>query len=110
MSHVLASRCYIISGLALNAQQLLHPFGFALTVLCLQDFLKRYQDLISVSVVALVNAALCDYHVRNCPPSPQLTSVCNKAFLLYHEVEQELRGIEWKFNCTDHKVRVCCLL
>lgn len=59
-----------------------------------------------MSVISLVNAALCDYHVRNCPPSPQLTSVCNKAFLQYHEVEQELRDIEWRYNCTDHNVSV----
>jgi hypothetical protein len=31
-----------------------------------------------VSVITTVNAALCDYHVRNCDPSPQLTEVCNK--------------------------------
>lgn len=45
---------------------------------CLQDYLSRYKELLSVWVVSLVNAALCDYHIRNCPPSPQLTEVCNK--------------------------------
>jgi hypothetical protein len=34
--------------------------------------------MIAVSVITTVNAALCDYHVRNCDPSPQLTEVCNK--------------------------------
>lgn len=67
-----------------------------------KDYLSWYKDMIAVSVITTVNAALCDYHVRNCDPSPQLTEVCNKAFQLFHEVDQEIKDLEWVYNCTDH--------
>ena len=44
----------------------------------LQDFLSHYKDLLAISVISVVNAGMCDYHVRNCPPSPQLTEVCDE--------------------------------
>jgi hypothetical protein len=46
--------------------------------LLLQDYLSQYRDLLGISVISVVNAAICDYHVRNCPPSPQLTQVCDE--------------------------------
>lgn len=83
--------------------------GFPAYLRCaLQEFLDRYKDILATSVIALVNAALCDYHVRSCPPSPQLTSVCSQAFRLWHEVEQEMKDLEWNFNCTDHNVSGYC--
>lgn len=44
----------------------------------MQDYLTHYRDLLAISVIAIVNAGMCDYHVRNCPPSPQLTKVCDE--------------------------------
>jgi len=38
----------------------------------------HYKDLLAIYVIAVVNAGMCDYHVRNCPPSPQLTEVCDE--------------------------------
>jgi hypothetical protein len=43
-----------------------------------QDYLSHYKDLLAISVISTVNAAMCDYHVRTCPPSPQLTQVCDE--------------------------------
>ena len=43
-----------------------------------QDYLQEYRDLVAAFTMASVNAAICDYHLRNCPPSQQLTDVCNK--------------------------------
>jgi hypothetical protein len=37
-----------------------------------------YKDLIAIQTIALVNAGLCDYHVRHCPPSKQLKQVCEE--------------------------------
>jgi hypothetical protein len=42
-----------------------------------QDSKKRYADLLSGWTVALVNAALCDFHACNCPASGQLTKACD---------------------------------
>eukprot|EP00879_Flechtneria_rotunda_P011174 GHRR01011672.1.p1 GENE.GHRR01011672.1~~GHRR01011672.1.p1 ORF type:complete len:475 (+),score=141.48 GHRR01011672.1:1450-2874(+) len=69
-----------------------------------KDFLARYRDLLSVSVITIVNAALCDYHVRNCPPSAQLAEVCNQAFKLHYDVDQELKNHEWDWQCVDHNL------
>jgi hypothetical protein len=57
--------------------------------LTLQDFLSWYKDMIAVSVITTVNAALCDYHVRHCDPSPQLTVVCNKVRCLQQQQQQQ---------------------
>jgi hypothetical protein len=43
-----------------------------------QDYLEEFRDLISVQTMALINAAICDYHLRHCPPSEQLSDVCGK--------------------------------
>eukprot|EP00878_Enallax_costatus_P023272 GHUV01024743.1.p1 GENE.GHUV01024743.1~~GHUV01024743.1.p1 ORF type:complete len:564 (+),score=175.47 GHUV01024743.1:251-1942(+) len=66
------------------------------------DYINRYKDLIAVSVISTVNAALCDYHVRNCAPAAQLTKVCNEAFKLYHDIDQAIKDVEWDYECTDH--------
>jgi hypothetical protein len=56
--------------------------GVNCTMVCcsvgVQDYLSHYKDLLAISVISTVNAAMCDYHVRNCPPSPQLTQVCDE--------------------------------
>lgn len=51
---------------------------FAAVAVAVQDYLTHYRDLLAISVISVVNAAMCDYHVRNCPPSPQLTQVCDE--------------------------------
>jgi hypothetical protein len=43
-----------------------------------QDYLTYYRDLIAIQAIALVNAGMCDYHVRVCPPSQQLKEVCEE--------------------------------
>lgn len=43
-----------------------------------KDYLEEYKDLVAIQALSLINAAICDYHVRNCPASQQLTEVCGK--------------------------------
>jgi hypothetical protein len=68
--------CFVL-GIACSVPHIKTNMCGTLTF-ALQDYLSWYKDMIAVSVITTVNAALCDYHVRNCDPSPQLTEVCNK--------------------------------
>ncbi len=43
-----------------------------------QDFINTYRDLISIETVAMLNAAFCDYHIKHCPASEQLVTVCRE--------------------------------
>lgn len=43
-----------------------------------QDFISIYRDLISIETVAMLNAAFCDYHIKHCPASEQLVTVCRE--------------------------------
>lgn len=61
----------------------------------------RYRDLVAVENIATLNAAFCDLHMRRCPPSEQLTSVCGAAQQLYLDVKRELREMELSWKCAD---------
>jgi hypothetical protein len=39
---------------------------------------NRYTNLLATLAVATINAGLCDYHIRHCPPSEELTRVCDE--------------------------------
>eukprot|EP00775_Hariotina_reticulata_P011815 gene11815-11959_t len=56
-----------------------------------KDFLTHYKDLLSVWVISLVNAALCDYH----------------AFALHFAIEQDLKWHESQWDCVDHNRGEC---
>eukprot|EP00195_Chlamydomonas_chlamydogama_P017790 CAMPEP_0202892052 /NCGR_PEP_ID=MMETSP1392-20130828/1901_1 /ASSEMBLY_ACC=CAM_ASM_000868 /TAXON_ID=225041 /ORGANISM="Chlamydomonas chlamydogama, Strain SAG 11-48b" /LENGTH=613 /DNA_ID=CAMNT_0049575927 /DNA_START=352 /DNA_END=2193 /DNA_ORIENTATION=- len=62
---------------------------------------QYYRDLLSIETVAAMNAGLCDYHLRHCPPSQQLYDVCKEAFDLYKEVTEEVARVEAHFDCQD---------
>lgn len=62
---------------------------------------ERYRDLLSIEVVHTLNAATCEYHLRNCPPSEQLVRLCTVANAAYEETVQELRQLDAEMACTD---------
>lgn len=37
-----------------------------------------YRDLLSVQTITTINAALCEHHLHNCPPSEELLTECDK--------------------------------
>lgn len=55
---------------------------------------ERHRDLISISVVHTLNAALCEFHLRHCPPSEQLARECAKASVLYKATQTALHALE----------------
>ncbi|GBF96079.1 peptidyl serine alpha-galactosyltransferase [Raphidocelis subcapitata] len=67
-----------------------------------KDYLTEYRDLLAVHTMALINAAVCDYHRRNCPAGEQLEEVCGKAERLYADVKASLTHIEELWDCVDH--------
>lgn len=69
-----------------------------------KDYLAEYRDLLAIWTMAAVNAALCDYHSRNCPRSAQLEAVCRDASELYCDVKRDLEMVEAAWGCVDHNV------
>jgi hypothetical protein len=67
--------------------------------------LERYRDLISISVVHTLNAALCEWHAARCPPSEQLRTECAKARALYEATKAAVRELDADFSCSDQLVR-----
>ena len=61
----------------------------------------RYRDLISIQVVHTINAALCEYHLRHCPPSEQLLAVCAAASKAYDATMREVRAMDEEMACAD---------
>lgn len=66
---------------------------------------ERYRDLIAISVVHTLNAALCEYHLKHCPPSDQLRRECDKARGAYQEVKKAVREMDVELSCIDQLVR-----
>lgn len=66
-----------------------------------KDWIQWYTDLVAIQVVATMNSAMCDFHRLHCPPSEQLTSVCDAADKLYEDIMEELEMAEAIFNCVD---------
>jgi predicted amidohydrolase len=60
-----------------------------------QPALERYQQLLSTSVIATLNAALCERHLGACPPSEELRRECGKVGC----------GVCW---AARFKRRLCC--
>lgn len=44
----------------------------------LQPPADRYTQLLSLSTITTINAALCERHLVNCPPSEELQQQCDK--------------------------------
>lgn len=60
-----------------------------------------YRDLLSSQTASTLNAAFCDYHLKHCPPSDQLKSVCDKVFALEKDINAEVEAVEAIFGCMD---------
>lgn len=58
--------------------------------------------MIAIENAATLNAAFCDLHLKRCPPSEQLTTVCSTAKALYEDVKRESRALELQWKCSDH--------
>lgn len=65
---------------------------------------ERYRDLIAISVVHTLNAALCEFHTTHCPPSEQLRVVCGRAMDAYREVKEAVRALDVEMSCVDELV------
>jgi hypothetical protein len=66
---------------------------------------ERHRDLISISVVHTLNAALCEFHLKNCPPSQQLRDACDKVQALYQATKVAVRQLDVELSCIDRVVR-----
>lgn len=76
--HVTGFMSCMTGRLASGGDRLSSGWWCLCCIVGLQDYLSHYKDLLAISVISTVNAAMCDYHVRTCPPSPQLTQVCDE--------------------------------
>lgn len=65
---------------------------------------ERYRDLIAISVVHTLNAALCEFHIANCPPSEQLTRECDKVRAVYEATKKAVRELDVELSCIDKLV------
>lgn len=65
---------------------------------------ERHRDLIAISVVHTLNAALCEFHMANCPPSEQLTSECSKVKAVYEATKKAVRELDVEMSCIDQLV------
>ena len=68
--------------------------------------IEHYRDLIAASTIHTLNAALCEYHRRECPPSDQLGQVCSQVEKDYQDMKQAVRDMDRKMSCTDLNVSV----
>lgn len=65
---------------------------------------ERYRDLIAISVVHTLNAALCEFHTQHCPPSDQLRVECGRAVDAYKQVKEAVRQLDVEMSCVDQLV------
>ncbi len=49
-----------------------------------EHFTEYYRDVLAIETAATINAALCDFHIRNCPPSEQLLKECKMVGWIWH--------------------------
>lgn len=77
----------------------LHIFFSNLTLNHPQDnFLQYYRDLLAIETVATINAALCDFHVRHCPPHKQILDECT---IVRQRWYSYLKGTSiWNLTCA----------
>ncbi|KAL4421895.1 hypothetical protein ABPG77_003697 [Micractinium sp. CCAP 211/92] len=69
-----------------------------------QPLEQRYKELLSIQVIATVNAALCERHLAKCPPSRELTDQCGKVKQLERDVDDAILEVERRPGiCTDRK-------
>lgn len=59
-----------------------------------QPPLERYTQLLSLSVMANINAALCERHLAKCPPSDELAQQCALAAKLDAATDDALAAME----------------
>ncbi|PSC76158.1 peptidyl serine alpha-galactosyltransferase [Micractinium conductrix] len=70
---------------------------------------EQYKQLLSISVVATINAALCEQHLQRCPASKELTDTCAQVKSLEHETDAAIQAIEQDAPiCVDRKPEVEC--
>ncbi|KAF6262485.1 hypothetical protein COO60DRAFT_1675462 [Scenedesmus sp. NREL 46B-D3] len=68
---------------------------------------ERHRDLIAISVVHTLNAALCEFHMQHCPPSQQLRDVCDKAQAQYQATKVAVRQLDVELSCIDRLPDKC---
>ncbi len=56
-------------------------------------------------MVHTLNAALCEFHIKNCPPSQQLKEACDKAAALYAATRNAVQEMDLEMSCMDAVVR-----
>lgn len=70
---------------------------------------ERYKELLSIQVIATVNAALCERHLAKCPPSQELNEQCDQVKQLEREVDDAILEVERGPGiCTDRKPTTEC--
>eukprot|EP00879_Flechtneria_rotunda_P017349 GHRR01018175.1.p1 GENE.GHRR01018175.1~~GHRR01018175.1.p1 ORF type:complete len:350 (+),score=62.58 GHRR01018175.1:1082-2131(+) len=65
---------------------------------------ERHRDLIAISVVHTLNAALCQFHTKNCPMSEQLKTECATTTAVYEATKKAVRKLDIELNCADQYV------
>jgi uncharacterized membrane protein YgcG len=68
---------------------------------CQATRVEHYTDLISIEVVHTINAALCEQHLKRCPPSEELVAACGRASRAYDETLAAARALDAEMQCTD---------
>ena len=65
------------------------------------------RDLLAIQVPITLNAAFCERHLKECPPSTQLKKECTYAKELEVELDRYLEKVEWELPdpCKDGDTR-----
>lgn len=72
---------------------------------------ERYRDLLTISTVHTLNAALCRWHMKRCPPSRQLLQLCGRAMRGYKRLRTAIKTMDREMDCIYRLVsrdRLAC--
>lgn len=72
------------------------------STLTAKDYIEKYKDLMSIQVIATINAGLCEFHLKNCEANAQLLDECKQAVKLFRDTKAALKAVEEVFDCADH--------
>ena len=62
---------------------------------------ERYADLLAIEVVHTLNAALCERHLKRCPPGDELLAACRAANAAYEATARAARAMDAEMACAD---------
>ncbi|KAG1674576.1 hypothetical protein FOA52_001825 [Chlamydomonas sp. UWO 241] len=72
------------------------------------DLPQYFGDLLMMETIVTLNAGICHYHLRHCPPHQQMYDECQKALELYDDCKAEVRTVEQRMlECTDRMPARC---